>query len=238
MRSPATAVSPQTSISRSEAIHTLTASFLGWTLDAFDFFVLVFVVPTIASEYKRPIRDVVFTITLTLAIRTLGAAVFGWLADRYGRRLPLMADVIFYSAVEFLSGLAPNYHVFLVLRALYGIGMGGEWGGGAALARLLVGPSPGRLRGGIPARGRRLLLRVSALRMEGAVFRGRAARAPYHLYPLQGPGIGGMAAHASHRARRGPHHTLEPRFARLPGPADDDDELRVARHAGPISDVS
>jgi SHS family lactate transporter-like MFS transporter len=140
MRSPATAVSPQTGISRSEAIHTLTASFLGWTLDAFDFFVLVFVVPTIASEYNRPIRDVVFTITLTLAMRPLGAVLFGWLADRYGRRLPLMADVIFYSVVEFLSGLAPNYHVFLVLRALYGIGMGGEWGVGAALSMEAVGP--------------------------------------------------------------------------------------------------
>ena len=130
---------PVRQMSRSDAFHTLTASFLGWTLDAFDFFVLVFVVPTIAAEYHRSIADVTFTITLTLAMRPIGAVLFGWLADRYGRRTPLMADIIFYSVVEVLSGLAPSYHSFLILRALYGIGMGGEWGVGAALAMEAVG---------------------------------------------------------------------------------------------------
>jgi len=141
MKSPAAAiVSLERRISRSEAAHTLTASFLGWTLDAFDFFVLVFVLPTIATEFHRSVADVAFTITATLAMRPLGAVLFGWLADRYGRRTPLMADIIFYSVVEVLSGLAPSYHVFLFLRALYGIGMGGEWGVGAALAMEAVGP--------------------------------------------------------------------------------------------------
>ena len=135
----AAAAKLESGLSRSDAIHTLTASFLGWTLDAFDFFVLVFVVPTIAAEFGRTVADVTFTIFLTLAMRPVGAVLFGWLADRYGRRIPLMADIIFYSVVEVLSGLAPTYGAFLFLRALYGIGMGGEWGVGAALAMEAVG---------------------------------------------------------------------------------------------------
>ena len=78
-------------------VHTLIASFLGWTLDAFDFFVLVFVLPAVAKEFHRSVADIAFTITATLAMRPVGAFIFGWLADRYGRRLPLMVDLIFYS---------------------------------------------------------------------------------------------------------------------------------------------
>src|SRR5487761_1763432 len=107
--------------------HALLAGFLGWTLDAFDFFVLVFVLPTISHEFHRSLPDLAFTITATMMMRPVGALLFGWIADRYGRRLPLMLDIIFYSIVEVLSGLAPNYRTFLILRALYGIGMGGEW---------------------------------------------------------------------------------------------------------------
>jgi MFS transporter, SHS family, lactate transporter len=121
-------------ITQSEAAHTLAASFLGWTLDAFDFFVLVFVLPDIAAEFHRSVADVAFTITATLAMRPVGALIFGWIADRFGRRLPLMLDIVFYSVIEVLSGLAPSYRAFLFLRALYGIGMGGEWGVGASLA--------------------------------------------------------------------------------------------------------
>lgn len=123
-----------------EAGHTLFASFLGWTLDAFDFFVLVFVLPKIAIDFHRSVADIAFAITLTLAMRPVGAAVFGWLADRYGRRTPLMIDVLLYSVVEVLSGFAPSYGWFLFLRALYGIGMGGEWGVGASLAMEAVSP--------------------------------------------------------------------------------------------------
>ncbi len=131
-------------LSTSAAAHTLIASFLGWTLDAFDFFVLIFVMPTVARDFHRSIADIAFTITATLAMRPIGALIFGWFADRYGRRLPLMVDVIFYSIVEVLSGLAPTYRWFLFFRALYGIGMGGEWGVGASIAMEAV---PARWRG-------------------------------------------------------------------------------------------
>src|SRR6266545_1042479 len=120
------------------------AGFLGWTLDAFDFFLVVMTLTAIAKEFGRSDADVAFSITLTLAFRPVGAFIFGLLADRYGRRLPLMLDLIFYSVVEVLSGLAPNYATFMVLRALFGIGMGGEWGVGASLAMEKVPP---KLRG-------------------------------------------------------------------------------------------
>src|SRR5437660_9347423 len=125
-------------------LNALIASFLGWTLDAFDFFVLVFAVPTIAEEFHVDLPEIAKTIAVTLAFRPVGAFIFGLLADRYGRRLPLMLDLVFYSVVEVLSGLAPDYKTFLVLRALFGIGMGGEWGVGASLAMEKVPP---KLRG-------------------------------------------------------------------------------------------
>src|SRR5258708_17933418 len=134
------ALPPARKITSSEAAHTLLASFLGWTLDAFDFFVLIFVLPTVAKEFHKSVADVAFTITATLAMRPLGALIFGWVADRYGRRVPLMVDVVFYSVVEVLSGFAPSYGWFLFLRALYGIAMGGEWGVGASLAMEAVAP--------------------------------------------------------------------------------------------------
>jgi SHS family lactate transporter-like MFS transporter len=120
------------------------AGFLGWTLDAFDFFLVVMTLTAIAREFHRSDAAVAFSITLTLAFRPVGAFIFGLLADRYGRRVPLMADLIFYSVVEVLSGLAPTFTSFLVLRALFGIGMGGEWGVGASLVMEKVPP---RLRG-------------------------------------------------------------------------------------------
>ncbi|HLW69530.1 MAG TPA: MFS transporter [Candidatus Binataceae bacterium] len=135
---------PQTGLTRAEATHALVASFLGWTLDAFDFFVLVFVLPAVAKEFHKSIADLAFTITATLGLRPLGALGFGWLADRYGRRMPLMINVIFYSLIEVASGLAPSYGWFLFLRALYGIGMGGEWGVGASMA---MEAAPPRWRG-------------------------------------------------------------------------------------------
>lgn len=114
--------------------HAVTASFLGWMLDAFDFFVVVFLVDTLAAQFHVSKAQLVLTITATLAMRPVGAVVFGLLADRYGRRRPLMANVIFFSVVELLCGFSPNYATFLVLRTIYGIGMGGEWGVGASLA--------------------------------------------------------------------------------------------------------
>ena len=120
--------------------HAVSASFLGWTLDAFDFFVLVFLVDILAEKFHVPPSKIIFTMALTLGMRPLGALIFGLLADRYGRRIPLMANVVFFSVVELLCGFAPNYTVFLILRTIYGIGMGGEWGIGASLAMESVPP--------------------------------------------------------------------------------------------------
>jgi len=122
----------------------LLAGFLGWTLDAFDFFLVVVTLTAIAKEFHRTDKEIALSIALTLGFRPVGAFIFGLLADRYGRRLPLMLDLVFYSVVEVLSGLAPNYATFMLLRALFGIGMGGEWGVGASLAMEKVPP---RLRG-------------------------------------------------------------------------------------------
>src|SRR5580692_9080376 len=124
--------------------HAVAASFLGWTLDAFDFFVVVFLYDTLAREFGVDKSRIVLTVTLTLAIRPAGAVVFGLLADRYGRRLPLMINVIFFSVIELLCGFSPSFTFFFVMRALYGIGMGGEWGVGASLA---MEAAPRRWRG-------------------------------------------------------------------------------------------
>src|SRR5205809_6783028 len=118
----------------------VTAGFLGWTLDAFDFFLVVMTLTAIAKEFGKSDADIAASIGLTLAFRPVGAFIFGLLADRYGRKLPLMLDLVFYSGVEVLTGLAPNYATFLILRALFGIGMGGEWGVGASLVMEKVPP--------------------------------------------------------------------------------------------------
>lgn len=133
MSSPS-APRPPTREDRANQRNAVLAGFLGWTLDAFDFFVLVFVLVPVAHEFHRPVKDLALTLTASLAFRPVGALIFGLMADRWGRRVPLVLDIIFYSIIEVLSGLAPNYTVFFILRALYGIGMGGEWGVGASLA--------------------------------------------------------------------------------------------------------
>ena len=122
----------------------LFAGFLGWTLDAFDFFLVILSLTAIAKEFHRSDKEIAFSITLTLAFRPVGAFIFGLMADRYGRRIPLMVDLVFYSVVEVLTGFAHSFTTFLILRALFGIGMGGEWGVGASLAMEKVPP---RLRG-------------------------------------------------------------------------------------------
>ncbi|MGD0957879.1 MAG: MFS transporter [Candidatus Acidiferrales bacterium] len=119
---------------RANSRNALLAGFLGWTLDAFDFFILTYVLSQVAADFHKSVTEMAFTLTASLMMRPVGALLFGLMADRYGRRLPLMLDVLFYSVVEVLSGFAPNYTAFLVLRLLYGIGMGGEWGVGASLA--------------------------------------------------------------------------------------------------------
>src|SRR5256885_13367889 len=114
--------------------NTFVGCFLGWAVDALDFFLVTFVLVPIGHDFGRSIPKVAFAITLTLMMRPVGALIFGWLGDRFGRRIPLMIDIVFYSVVELLTAFAPNFTVFLILRALFGIGMGGEWGLGASLA--------------------------------------------------------------------------------------------------------
>src|SRR3989440_6296528 len=114
--------------------NTFIACFLGWALDALDFFLVTFVLIPIGHDFGQTIPKVAFAITLTLMMRPVGAFIFGLLGDKFGRRIPLMADIIFYSVMELLTAFAPNFTVFLILRALFGIGMGGEWGLGASLA--------------------------------------------------------------------------------------------------------
>jgi SHS family lactate transporter-like MFS transporter len=123
-----------------EAALATTAGFLGWTLDAFDFFLVVISVPKIAKEFGVPNSDILLSVTLTLMFRPVGALIFGLLADRYGRRVPMMANLVFYSVVEVATGLAPGYRSFLILRALFGIGMGVEWGVGTSLVMEKVPP--------------------------------------------------------------------------------------------------
>ncbi len=122
------------------------ASFLGWTLDAFDYFLLVFVIPEVAKDFHVGIPEVTFSLALTLAMRPLGAFIFGRLADRYGRRPVLMVDIVLFAVLEAASALAPSLTVLLIVRALFGIAMGGEWGIGASLAMESI---PAKARGAV-----------------------------------------------------------------------------------------
>ena len=114
--------------------HTVLASFLGWTLDAFDYFLLTFVIVAVSKEFDVDKANITYALFLTLAARPLGALLFGRLADRFGRRPILMLDVILFSVFELATAFAPTLTALLVLRFLFGIAMGGEWGIGASLA--------------------------------------------------------------------------------------------------------
>jgi SHS family lactate transporter-like MFS transporter len=133
----------------------VASGILGWILDAFDFFVVIFLFDVLAANYHVSKAAVVYTLTLTLAMRPLGALAFGALADRFGRRYPLIGCVLYFSTVTVLSGLAPNFTVFAIMRALYGFGMGGYWGIGASYAmesapRHRRGFLSGMMQGGYP----------------------------------------------------------------------------------------
>ncbi len=114
--------------------HAFFACLLGWSLDAFDFFILVFCVSAIAKDFHAGVPAVAQAIFLTLAFRPVGALLFGALADRFGRRPTLMINIGCFSVLELACAFAPSLHVLIILRALFGIAMGGEWGVGAALA--------------------------------------------------------------------------------------------------------
>ena len=125
---------PKTQKINADQRNSFIAAMLGWTMDAFDYFIVVFVYADIAKTFHISRAEVAFVTTATLVMRPVGALLFGLWADRVGRRTPLMVDVIFYSVVGFLCAFAPNFTVLVILRMLYGLGMGGEWGLGAALA--------------------------------------------------------------------------------------------------------
>lgn len=132
------------------------ASYLGWTLDAFDFFILVFVLKDVAKEFATDVPTVQWSVFLTLAARPLGALIFGLAADRFGRRPTLMVDILLFSILEFASGFAPNLWVFFILRTLFGVAMGGEWGVGSSLTMETIEPKSrgmvsGLLQAGYPS---------------------------------------------------------------------------------------
>jgi len=127
-----------------EQKHVVAASYLGWTLDAFDFFLLVLVLTDIAKDFGVSVKTLSWAITLTLAMRPVGAFIFGRLADRFGRRPIMMIDVLLYASLAFASAFAPNVIVFFVLRGLFGVAMGGEWGIGGSLTMESI---PARSRG-------------------------------------------------------------------------------------------
>lgn len=122
----------------------VASGILGWLLDAFDFFVMVFLFDALANHFHVSKVSVVYTLTLTLAMRPIGAVFFGALADRFGRKRPLIFCVVYFSLTTVLTGLSPNFTFFVICRALYGIGLGGYWGVGASYA---LESSPRRFRG-------------------------------------------------------------------------------------------
>ena len=124
----------QLSALTTEQRHTFVACLLGWALDAFDYFILAFTLPAISHEFHTEVAKVTIAFTATLAMRPVGALLFGWAADRFGRHPTLMINVVSYSILELCSAAAPSLTVLIVIRGLYGIAMGGEWGVGAALA--------------------------------------------------------------------------------------------------------
>jgi SHS family lactate transporter-like MFS transporter len=139
-----------------EQINVTIAAYLGWTLDAFDFFIMTLVFKDIAAEFNTKVSDVAFALTLTLAARPLGALIFGRLADKFGRRPTLMINVAIYSLLEFASGFAPSLTTLFILRLLFGIAMGGEWGVGSALTMETIPPKSrgfvsGLLQAGYPS---------------------------------------------------------------------------------------
>lgn len=141
---------------RRQQRHTVAACYLGWTLDAFDYFIMAFALDDVATTFHATRTTVTWAFTLTLAMRPLGAFVFGRIADRFGRRPTLMANVLLYSVIEAASGFAPTLTTFLILRAVFGLAMGGEWGVGASLTMESIparwrGPVSGLLQAGYPS---------------------------------------------------------------------------------------
>ena len=233
--------------SNSDALNAVMASFLGWAFDAFDFFVLVFVLSKAAKEFAVSLDKMTLAITATLAFRPIGALLFGALADRYGRRVPLMWNLAFFSVMEVLSGLAPNFSSFMLCRCLFGVGMGGEWGLGAALSMEKVPPRwrgvvSGLLQQGYPFG---YLLAACCFRLMRAEWSWRllffagalpTVLAIWFLYRVRESGRLAKKP-AGKLGQSGPGHTKELEIVPLLDASDDADEFRVARNARPLSDL-
>ena len=230
---------------------TFLACFLGWALDALDFFLLTFVLVPVAHDFGRSIPQVAFAITLTLLMRPVGAFIFGLLGDRFGRRIPLMADIIFYSLMELLTAFAPNFTVFLILRALFGIGMGGEWGLGASLAMESLPTHARGLFSGILQQGYAFGYLLAALvywivfpffGWRGLFVAGALPAIPRDLHPGARSGIAGLGAAPQSKTRNAFQcysvHQAARKIVHLRGASDDRVQLHVARHAGSLCDVS
>jgi hypothetical protein len=223
---------------RANARHAVLAGFLGWTLDAFDFFVVVFLFDALAHQFGVPKKSIVFTVTATLAMRPVGALIFGLLSDRYGRRIPLMLNVLYFSLIEVLCGFSPNYTFFLIMRALFGIGMGGEWGVGASL---VMEVAPVRWRGilsGMLQSGYTCgyLLAAVAARFLLPAFGWSGSRASRPLHSHQSARVRSLEAapRRQHRrsAARGRTRMEALRVSRC---VDDLHDVSVARHPGFVS---
>ena len=141
---------------------TILAAFLGWMLDAFDFFLLTFLLKDIAKEFGVGVPAVAYALFLTLAMRFVGAFIFGRLGDRWGRKPALMLDILCYSILGALAAFSPNLTIFLILRALFGVAMGGEWGLGSSLAMESIPPQ--RAGTGVRHFAMRLSVRLPACR--------------------------------------------------------------------------
>ena len=231
-----------------EQRHTVIAAYLGWTLDAFDFFLLIFLVTDVSKAFDASVTDVTIAITLTLALRPVGAFLFGRLADRYGRKPVMMIDVMLYAGLGFLTAFAPNLTMFVIIRALFGIAMGGEWGVGASLTMESIpaksrGLVSGFLQAGYPSgllhRLRGLWPDLSLYRLARHVHGGLGACAARALHPPQCEGIAGLPC----RARQsGAGHARRAQGALAAGALrhalHDGDELLQPRHAGSLSDAS
>src|SRR6185437_10476828 len=225
---------------RSRHGHAVAASFLGWTLDAFDFFVVIFLMQTLADQFHVQKSQIVATLAYTLAMRPVGAVVFGLLADRYGRRKPLMANVIFFSIIELLCGFAPNYTVFLILRTVYGIGMGGEWGVGASLAmeaaRYFFRNLAERIFDWIPIGRTCREVRAACVGLAGDVLGWRHSRAACALCPHKCAGVRSVEATPRSNGRRhraGGWEALE--TFRISHASDDAHDVSLPWYAGPVS---
>jgi SHS family lactate transporter-like MFS transporter len=142
-----------TKADRANSRNAFLAGMIAWTFDAFDFFVLTYALVQVSRDFHVPIKQMAFTLTASLIMRPVGALLFGLMGDRYGRRVPLMVNIVFCSAMEVASGLAPTYRIFLMLRLLYGVAMGGIWGLGASLAMESVSSEKRGLLSGILQEG-------------------------------------------------------------------------------------